>query len=79
MLFSPATLGILILSILTVAVFLVLMVLVFRGLFQYIHAKDARTEKEAVKKSLGETLPPAMQNDPGICRGSPWRQPAGGE
>ena len=56
MLFSPATLGILILSILPVAVFLVLMVLVFRGLFQYIHAKDARTEKEAVKKSGGKPL-----------------------
>lgn len=56
MLFSPATLGILVLAILTIGAFVVLAVLIFRALSKYIHAKDTRTEKEAVKKSLGETL-----------------------
>lgn len=45
-----------VISLITVSIFISLMVLVFRALLKYIKSKEVRQEKSAVRKSLGGVL-----------------------
>lgn len=51
----PITIASLI-TLLTAAVFITLVVLVIRALLKYIKSNEARNEKAVMKRSLGETL-----------------------
>lgn len=56
MAFTPRTLLVLAITILLLAGFVLLMVLVFRVLWKYLHKPDSIPEKEIIQKSLGEIL-----------------------